>query len=278
MGDTSKIKWTDSTFNPWIGCTNVSPGCDNCYAESMNAYRGWSEWGPRGKRRRTSDSNWRNPIKWDRKASQENRRQRVFCASLADAFDNKAPEEWRADLFKLIKRTSNLDWQLLTKRPQNIARFLPNDWGEGYANVWLGITAEDQARYEQRWPILAAIPSVIRFVSYEPAIGPLNIEVFDNYPDWLISGGESGAGQKTRVMDPMWARAVRDQCLMRKIAFFHTQWGDYRSNPAVFEQSTDKRRAEQYDPKTNGKGGALLDGRLWREFPARACQVLIEPF
>src|SRR5207248_2091947 len=130
---------------PWIGCTNISPGCDHCYAEAQNKYRGWTEWGPRGSRRRTSEENWKKPLRWNADASrfqrERGRRQRVFCASLADVFDNKAPTAWRTELFALIKRCPALDWQLLTKRPQNIARFLPSDWGPGYSNVWLGITA-----------------------------------------------------------------------------------------------------------------------------------------
>ena len=176
MAETTKISWTDSTFNPWIGCTNVSPGCDHCYAEALNDRHQWTEWGPHGKRHRTTTS-WRNPAQWQNRAAafarEHGRRQRVFCASLADVFDNQVPAEWREDLFALIRRCPDLDWQLLTKRPQNIAKFLPPDWGDGYPNVWLGATAESQAYFDQRWPVLARTPAAVRFVSYEPAIGPL---------------------------------------------------------------------------------------------------------
>jgi protein gp37 len=141
-------------------------------------------------------------------------------------FDNKAPEGARPDLFRLIRRTAQLDWLLLTKRPQNIARMLPADWGEGYPNVWLGITAEDEKFHRVRWPILSRIPAIVRFVSYEPAIAPLgalDIDKADGLPDWIICGGESGNG--ARRMKPGWARAVRDECAERGIAFFMKQIG-----------------------------------------------------
>lgn len=137
----SKIEWTDHTFNPWIGCQHVSPGCDHCDAETMMDHRyGKVEWGPHGERKRTSDANWRQPIKWNAAArafkKDHGHRPRVFCASLADVFDNKVPLSWREDLFALIRECRRLDWLLLTKRPQNIAKMLPKDWGAGYRNVW----------------------------------------------------------------------------------------------------------------------------------------------
>lgn len=270
MATQTGIEWTDSTFNPWIGCTNISPGCLHCYAEAMNAYRGWTEWGPRGARRRTSAATWANPRKWQADAARfrrtHGRRQRVFCASLADVFDNRAPAGAREDLFALIRETPDLDWQLLTKRPQLIARFLPPDWGRGYPNVWLGTTAEDQQHFDQRWPHLAAVPATIRFISYEPAVGPLALPGDGPQPDWLISGGESGP--KSRVADPAWFRAIRDDCLARGVAYFHKQYGAYASNPLVFEGGRSRAEAERLDPPENGKGGGLLDGRLWRAFPA----------
>lgn len=271
MGDTSKIEWTTSTFNPWIGCTNVSPGCDHCYAEAQNAFRKWTEWGPHGDRRRTSAANWRKPLEWQRNASafhhQHGHRQRVFCASLADVFDNQAPAAWRSDLWQLIRDTPDLDWQLLTKRPQNIRKMLPEDWGSGYRNVWLGTTTEDQKHYDQRWPILSNIKAQVRFISYEPAIGPLRVRQAElglpGVPDWIISGGESGNG--ARRMNPQWARDLRSDCALLGIAFFHKQHGTYASNPLCFEQGLPAREAQLLDP--NGKGGSLLDGQLYREFP-----------
>jgi protein gp37 len=167
----------------------------------------------------------------------------VFCASLADVFDNQVDEDWRSDLFNLIDQCPDLDWLLLTKRPQNIRKMLPADWGDGYTNVWLGTTAEDQARFDQRWKHLAATPAIVRFVSYEPAIGPLRLPRVNVLPDWLIAGGESG--HHARLIDPDWVRAIRDQCLASDVAFFFKQWGGLR-------------------PKTAGR---LLDGREWSQFP-----------
>jgi protein gp37 len=273
MGDTTEISWTDSTFNPWIGCQHVSPGCDHCYAEAQNAYRRWTangEWGPHAERRRTSPATWRNPRLWNANAPAfaraHGRRRRVFCASLADVFDNQTPNEWRTDLFNLIRETPALDWQVLTKRPQNIARMLPRDWGPGYPNVWLGITTEDEEHFRQRWSILSRIPAARRFISYEPAIAPLGpIAIGEWLPDWIICGGESGP--KARSMNPAWARHVRDQCRALGVAFLHKQWGGYQSNPLVRERGLSPAEAERLDPPTNGKGGALLDGRLHRAFP-----------
>lgn len=225
MAENSKIEWTDHTFNPWIGCQKVSPGCDHCYAEAMMDKRwGKVQWGPHGERKRTSDGNWRQPMRWAQAA--KGRRPRVFCASLADVFDNQVPREWRADLFDLIASTPELDWLLLTKRPENIQKMLPFDWGEKYRNVWLGTTCEDQEHYDRRWRILANIPAAIRFISYEPAIGPLMprgvvVPKAFRLPDWLICGGESGHG--ARMMDPEWARDTRDECAVAGISFFMKQ-------------------------------------------------------
>jgi protein gp37 len=219
MAENSKIEWTDHTFNPWIGCQNVSPGCDHCYAEVMMDHRyGKVKWGPHGERVRTAPANWRKPLQWAKAAIG---RPRVFCASLADVFDNKAPEGARADLFGLIRQTPQLDWLLLTKRPQNIVKMLPADWGTGYANVWLGTTCEDQKHYDMRWPVLAAVPAAVRFVSYEPAIGALTLPGTGPYPDWLICGGESGTG--ARFMRPDWARDIMNQCAEVGTAFFMKQ-------------------------------------------------------
>lgn len=218
MAENSKIEWTTHTFNPWIGCQKVSPGCDHCYAEAMMDHRyGKVEWGPHGERKRTSVANWRKPRQWA-KASNGSR-PRVFCASLADVFDNKAPDGARADLFDLIRSTPELDWLLLTKRPENIRKMLPADWSDGWPHVWLGTTCEDQANYDRRWPIMASVPAAVRFISYEPAIGKLGY-VWGK-PDWIICGGESGAG--ARLMEADWARGVRDQCSASGIAFFMKQ-------------------------------------------------------
>lgn len=265
MAEDSKIEWTDHTFNPWTGCTKVSPGCDHCYAESWAKRSGHVQWGNHD-RKRTTAAYWRGPMIWHEKSRQffrsHRRRQRIFCASLADVFDNQAPQAWRNDLFTLICSTPSLDWLLLTKRPQNICKMLPADWGDGYHNVWLGTTAEDQARYDQRWSHLAAVPAAVRFVSYEPAIGPLRLAAAGMQPDWLICGGESGGN--ARDMSPTWAREIADDCAVRGVAFFFKQWGRYANNPLV---QSGMSLADAKARDAHGKGGGLLDGHLYRAFP-----------
>ena len=229
MAENSKIEWTDHTFNPWIGCQKVSAGCDNCYAENMMDRRyGRVKWGPHGDRVRTSSGNWQKPRQWDRAAKLARVRHRVFCASLADIFDNRVPVEWRADVWKLIDETPHLDWLLLTKRPENIERMLPADWRYGRNNVWLGTTCEDQKAFDRRWPVLADIKAACRFISYEPAIGPLRIG--DARPSWVICGGESGA--KARLMQPEWAYTLKAECEAAGVPFFMKQMTGKKPIPA----------------------------------------------
>jgi protein gp37 len=267
MGENSKIEWCDHTFNPWVGCTKISPACDHCYAEAWSKRSGLVEWG-NNPRRRTTENNWTNPQKWNSAArafrKEHGHRPRVFCASLADVFDNKVSMSWREDLFGLIQSCRRLDWLLLTKRPQNILKMLPADWGDGYHNVWLGVTAENQQYFDQRWRILQRVPAVIRFISYEPALGSLNLPKLGPLPDWLISGGESGGG--ARPLKPRWIRNIVSQCQDRGVAVFHKQWGHYQNNPLVNKQGMSVEEAKAIDHF--GKGGGLLDGRLVREFPA----------
>jgi protein gp37 len=125
MGENTNIEWADHTFNPWVGCSKISSACDYCYAESWAKRSGHPElW--QGERRRTAGANWQRPIKWNRQAATAGKRARVFCASLADVFDNQVPRRWRDDLWHRIDQTPHLDWLLLTKRPQNIAKMLPD--------------------------------------------------------------------------------------------------------------------------------------------------------
>jgi len=278
MGARSKIEWTDSTFNPWVGCTKIArakgapSACDFCYAEKWARRSGHVEWGNHP-RRRTSEIYWRSPLSWNSGArlfqTHHGRRQRVFCASLADVFDNQVDPAWRADLFKLIRECNQLDWQLLTKRPQNIQKMLPPDWGDGYPNVWLGSTAEDAQAYSQRASILLFVPAVIRFISYEPAIGPLGrLDIEGRTPDWVIIGGESGVrSDLIRLTDPQWARDAIKECRRVGAAPFLKQWGTYKNNPYVVEQLLTQEEAMVFDPPENGKGGGKLDGSFWREFP-----------
>ena len=216
MAENTKIEWCDHTFNPWIGCEKLSPACDHCYAEGWAKRYGHARlW--KGDRRRTSESNWRQPLAWNRRAEEKRVRSRVFCASLADVFDNQVPDQWRADLWELIARTQSLDWLLLTKRPQNIRKMLPWNWP--WPNVWLGTTAENKVEATRRIPHLRKTPAAVRFLSCEPLLEPFTLKL--EGISWMICGGESGHG--ARDMDPAWARSLRDQCEHSGVAFFMKQ-------------------------------------------------------
>jgi protein gp37 len=222
LGESTAIAWTDHTFNPWIGCHKVTRGCTHCYAEELvkKRMRRDNAWGATGVRQRTSKGIWNKPRKWNRDAAQINERRRVFCASLADVFeDYPGPNEWRADVFELIRSTPNLDWQLLTKRPENLADMLPDDWGDGWPNVWLGTSIEDNDVVSRAWHLIN-VPAVVHFVSYEPALGPLDaLDLWDI--EWVIVGGESGPGY--REMDLEWARDMQRRCHNEGVAFFFKQ-------------------------------------------------------
>lgn len=270
MVENSKIEWTDHTFNPWIGCQEVSAACDHCYARVQNEFRHWvNGWGPHGERKRTSKSNWTKPLAWNKTAARLGRRYRVFCASLADVFDNKVPKEWRDDLWEMIRATPHLDWLLLTKRPENIAGMLPEDWGKGYPNVWLGCTVENAAE-RRRLPHLLNIDAAIHFISAEPLLSMLDLSKIP-YPnkfygggkcssckgdvslnaytgdthcesgcdgptiaalDWIIVGGESGAASKRRTFPLPYARNIRDACEAYGVAFFGKQLNKVDPLPA----------------------------------------------
>lgn len=234
MGEITGIEWCDHTFNPWVGCTKISPACEYCYAERVGARLGvvWGEL-----RRRTAASTWQQPLAWDRKAARDGVRRRVFCASLADVFDNQVPPEWRADLWQVIKATPHLDWLLLTKRPQNITGMVP--WDGLPSNVWLGTTVETQAEAARRIPHLLSVPAAVRFLSCEPLLGPVDLAavirtaVLDGIVapgaempiGWVIAGGESGPG--ARPSHPDWLHDLWRQCTEAGVPFFFKQWGDW---------------------------------------------------
>ena len=231
MGENSKIEWTDHTFNPWMGCTKVSPACDGCYAEALMDLRyGKVKWGPHGERVRTAPANWKQPIKWDKAAAAAGTRPRVFCASLADVFDNQVPPEWRADLFALIRSTPNLIWLLLTKRPQNIVKMVREIDGGLPPNAALGTSVEDQVRFDLNVPALRKAkrltsPAFV-FLSCEPLLGPL-VGMFHDI-DWVIAGGETDQGKhKARPSHPDWIRSLRDQAAAYGAAFHFKQWGEH---------------------------------------------------
>ena len=216
MAENSKIEWTDHTFNAWVGCTKVSPACDNCYAESWAKRSGSPElW--QGERRRTTEANWRKPIKWNAEAEKLGIRYKVFCNSLADVFDNEIDPEWFGDLWRLIRATPNLDWLLLTKRIGNAVKMWP---GGEYKNVWLGATVINQEEADRDIPKLLDTPAAVRFLSMEPLLGPIELYQLYNI-DWIIVGGESGPN--ARPMHSAWARNLRDKCQTDGVPFFMKQ-------------------------------------------------------
>jgi len=258
MSEQTNIEWCDSTFNSWEGCTKVSPGCDHCYAEARNGrFHAGANWGPGAPRLIRSDAYWREPLKWERDALHfihvHGRRRRVFCSSLADVFDNEAPAGQRERLWALIRATPNLNWLLLTKRIGNAARMLPEDWGDGYDNVWLGSSIVNQEEANRDIPKLLTTPAKIRFLSMEPLLGPVDLTriirtsaesewaycdnaltgfraskaggTFGPKVNQVIVGGESGLG--ARPMHPTWARSLRDQCTVAGVPFLFKQWGEW---------------------------------------------------
>jgi protein gp37 len=249
MADETNIEWCDSTFNPWIGCTRVSPACDDCYAARSTPARTLGvAWGAGEQRRRTAAANWQQPKTWQRRAFdfqfQHGRRRRVFCASLADVFDNEVPGQWRIELMRLIVETPDLDWLLLTKRIGNAAGMLETAFRavhqgrEGWAdnvppNVWIGATVVNQAEADRDLPKLQRVPAAVRFLSIEPMLGPIDLGLDvpmcagldGRHVDWVICGGESGP--KARPMHPDWARSLRDQCAAAGVPFLFKQHGEW---------------------------------------------------
>lgn len=244
MAEKTNIAWTDATFNPWIGCTEVSTaesgggGCDDCYARALDNRHRWggaTHWGAGVPRMRTSEANWKKPLTWNRhakngllpdgKTPSGGRSPRVFCASLADVFDNEAPDEWRRDLWDLIEHTERLTWLLLTKRIGSAIRMLrTNDWALGRGNVWLGATIVNQKEADRDMPKLLATPAAVRFVSYEPALGPVDWSKFPGI-DWVIVGGASRQSKQAPEFDPETARRTVAQCRVIGAAPFVKQLG-----------------------------------------------------
>jgi protein gp37 len=250
MSEKTLIAWTDHTLNLWMGCTKVSAGCKNCYAETLTKNRmGLDVWGPTA-RRQVTKTPWNECRKWQRAAARGEpgllgaaQPHLVFLGSLMDwAEDRPDLIEPRVRMWQLIRDCAHLHFQMLTKRPENIRLMLPGDWGSGYDNVWLGTSIED-IRVAKRADWLRDLPAAVRFISYEPAIGPLDGLNLDGI-DWLIYGGESGPGY--RAENKQWARNMRDRCRYRspRIAFFHKQSSGYRTEM-----------------------GIELDGQIVREFP-----------
>lgn len=235
MAETTNISWCDHTYNHFIGCTRVSPACDSCYAAHLMETRmGRAVWGGPGKgngtRVLTSESNRRQPLRWDKKAKAAGVRPFVFCSSLSDVFDNAIPQEWRADLFEIIHRTPNLVWLLLTKRPQNIVKMVDAVGGLP-ANSALGTTVEDQKRADSNLLALKIakieLAPLFTFGSFEPLLEDVTAPV-GCMPDWAITGGETDQGKsKARPSNPDWFRHIRDQAKAAGAVYHHKQNGEF---------------------------------------------------
>lgn len=274
MADETLISWADSTFNPWVGCTRVSPACDGCYAAHLMGHRlkrvVWGEPGKGdGTRDRTKPGNWRKPKMWNRQAAHAPGKHFVFCASLADVFDNAVDPTWRRDLFALIEDTPNLTWLLLTKRPGMIVKLFEDACGlledVGWPkNAAIGCTVINQEEADRDIPKLLRAKTELRpafaFLSMEPLMGPVDLTkitlrrdgqlpnemskslgdyvlpltgAFSDSPriDWVIAGGETDQGNhKARPADPAWFRSLRDQCAAAGVPFHFKQWGEWVSN------------------------------------------------
>ena len=273
MGYRSEIEWTDHTFNPWWGCTKVSPACDNCYAEAFARRLGMNIWSHRRDRRFLSDANWLLPLKWNERAAKAGIKERVFCASMADVFEWKSGlAKERVKLWELIESTQSLIWLLLTKRPHLVKRIVP--WGHEWpSNVWIGATVEDQKWANKRLPCLLDLPTENRFLSCEPLLSELMLEKWlaTGEIGWVIAGGESGP--HARPTDPDWFYRLRDQCLNFDTPFHFKQWGNWAPIDSV-EGDIPKRTVMdgfsaalgRYPRKISGRS---LQGREWNDVPDR---------
>lgn len=300
MTDTS-IEWTLTrrpdgtnapgyTFNPWWGCTKVSPGCTHCYAESFAKRVGHKVWGVDAERRFFGDSHWNEPVKWNRAAGDWPERRKVFCASMADVFeDGRGLGSQRARVFELIAATPHLDWLLLTKRPQNVRDMVPLRWLDAWpSNAWLGTTCEDQERADERIPHLLAAPAPVRFISAEPLLGPIDFSELIQVPDpsddrecschiappcsvcveprmlpvvdWIIVGGESGNG--ARPCETEWIRSIVEQCKTADVACFVKQLGGF---PQVRARGADE---EPFEPECEWPNGTRFVGGNGPSFAA----------
>ncbi len=280
MGEVSKIAWTDATFNPWWGCTRVSPGCENCYAENF-AHRFGTQWGVGADRRFFGDKHWNEPLKWNAQAEKAGVPKRVFCASMADVFEDRRELDGpRERLWKLIEATPSLDWLLLSKRPENMGRMLPKGWLDNpFNNVWLGTTVEDQKRAEDRIEHLIQVPAQVRFLSCEPLLEEVDLDPprcqhcydggeidLNNDPPWCMqcdseacygnwldacaSADQAGinwvivgseSGPSARPMDLEWARSIVRQCESRGVACFVKQVATTESRLAGDAKGEDMR-------------------------------------
>lgn len=251
MRDRSAIEWTDSTWNPVTGCTPVSSGCDHCYAQTLAQVRLRQQYLRRLPVVNTEE-NRADPFAvrtWPERLGQPDQwkdSRMVFVNSMSDLFHADVPESYVRQIFAVMLRVDRHVYQALTKRPARAARFfarnpdLLDDDGQLPGHVWMGTSVENQeAAY--RVAHLRRVPARVRFLSCEPLLGPLELDLEGIH--WVIVGGESGAG--FRPMRPEWARSIRDQCREAKVPFFFKQWGG----------------------RTPKAGGRLLDGEEWSQYP-----------
>lgn len=234
MGLDTSIEWTNATHNFWYGCKKITDGCKNCYAE-----RDMKRYG-RDFTKVTKAKGFNKPLSWKKP-------QKVFVNSWSDFFIKEA-DNWRGEAWEIIKKTPHLIYQILTKRPERIIDCLPKDWGDGYSNVWLGITIEHQ-KYIRRLGLINHIPAKIKFISYEPALGKIDLRIFFRHHwmvDWVISGGESGYNSRPAKME--WFQSIRDQCFEFDVSYFHKQNGGNKKIDGVW-------------------GGAEMDGKFYCAIP-----------
>lgn len=237
MAGNTEVDWAKHSFNLWWGCVMASIACMLCYAEAM-AKRFGVIWGKGQRRKFNDDAYWQAPFKWNAQAAKANRRDRVFCSSMSDVFESESTmhdddvplaKDARERLWGVIEATPNLIWMLLTKRPENIMRMLPERWHAQLPdNVWVGTTTENQKTADTRIPELLKVPAVVRFISYEPARGPLDIRRYlATGLHWVIAGGESGHVKSVHASHPQWYYDVRDQVLKAGQSFYFKQWGEW---------------------------------------------------
>jgi protein gp37 len=286
----TKIEWAEETWNPITGCTKISPGCKNCYAERMAKRL-------KGRYGYPKDQPFRPGVEHPNlleKPRQWKKPRMVFVCSMGDIFHENVSSVGRMKVFKEIKNNPRHTFLLLTKRPEEA-----RSWLESYffrlnrvdhlPNVWLGVTAENQEQADKRIPVLLQITAEKRFVSIEPMLGPINLKqvwakmasggkyLMDclNTPprlDWVILGGETGPG--ARPMHPDWARKVRDQCQAANVPFFFKQWGEWLSHHDMGTLSGNCEQKIMFSPSKTcmyrvGKkaSGRELDGRTWDQYP-----------
>lgn len=265
----SNIEWTDHTANFWWGCHKVSAGCQNCYAEAWANRWGKSIWGPpKTTSREYKKAAWKDVLKWNKQAGDQGVRYRVFVQSMSDFFeDHPQVTEWRRDALDLMDRCRNLDFQVLTKRSENIIRMIESGtgrhvdaWLSDNNHVWIGTSVENQAAADERIPHLLQVPAAVRFLSCEPLLGPVSLDRWfglqpgNRWAECLCDeidpadrpcitcearralGEKSGihwvivggeSGTKARPMHPDWARSIRDQCQNAGVPFFFKQWGEH---------------------------------------------------